>query len=968
MHGSPSFAQEMSLSIPSHSVEACQDYFTSEWNSPLDMNDTTDLLYNLVPREVSQLEQFSYSGGIASTTSTGIDPLFRLLTPVDHEKGTLVAIPDDTTRFGVNRPLVGLQSPYYDTLSMRMYTDKNSNLQILYEKQDGSYAFTQPVSTYVGWHVYDVDLRTQAVQVSQGDSSWESSPVTAMRVDPTSSQGAQIKFDWIQLTPNAARCPTLTVNYSRSVMTGSMILVVDDDTDPSNGVYYRSPPLTAASGSLAIPTTRLFPRVYKVYGFLTTDYATSVVEPWDMDTAGGDVQTNSLVDIDPASVSFATGKFCGTTTGTDPYFFLNVPDDRPIDASKFNRLSLDLTIPSAMDVYAVFYDSNRLPKGTAHVTANGSGRFNINVGAAAGWSGSIYGLRIDVGDSRGLSFCVDNVTLGSSFLAAPPNPTYTSPLTATIRDRALATFVQPDKEGGLDYFVKEKGNPSNMDSPADIKFTSGLSAANIYPGNVYTDSAGLVRTGDYLEATSTTGDADPVNGSVLNGPGINPDLYRLVCFDLDVLKPVTEFRTVARVLWFRNDTPYNGDDIVIKTYGEKRYCLRLDTMPVEGVTAGMPHPWQWNSNGTGIQYFRVDPIEESIATTYRVGDIRLASDHLANERYAFVITGALDKSIQVYLAPTSRSTNGGFSIGTLAAGRSSQVLMWDSSTAAEGFYYPYLVVDGNTYYADAPVRVLRTFSDTAAPALSIDSPQAGYRFVSQMQIAGHALDTTRVATVEVVVDGVLVHSLRPNLFNKAVRDAYPVVPYSSLAGFNESVDLSSLSNGAHTVRIVAYDTAGNTSEASYAVEKSATDATADVTYPVPHEAAMAVPLSGVTKSNPGRFRMTKALVSSKGGVAISLVGAGSGLCSVDVSVGKSAKKASAAVGTYMFRAQKSTLTAQKVSIDSKVGKVYVLATRSCSNAQYNATTSKPLTYRSARGKLKTTKAIAAALRKSFRSS
>jgi len=967
IHGDRADAQGMSLSLPLASVDACQEYFTSEWNTPLDMNESDDLLYNLLPREISQLDQFTYADGVASTRARGIDPLFRLLTPVDHERGTLVAIPDDTTRFGVNRPLVGLQAPYYDTLSMRMYTDRNSNLQIMYEKQDGSYSFTEPVSTYVGWHVYDVDLRTAAVQVSQGNSSWESSPVTAMRVDPTSVNGAHIKFDWIQLTPNSARCPTLAINYTRTVMTGVMTVVVDDDADPSNGIFYRSPPQTAVSGTVNVPTTRLFPGVYKVYGLLTSDYATSVLEPWDMDTSGGDVKTNRLVDIDSSTVSFASGKFCGTTNGTDPYFFLNVPDDRPIDASKFNRLSFDLTISGAMDVYAVFYDSANNPKGAARVPVNGSGRYNIHVGSEAGWSGTIHGLRLDIGDASGVPFCVDNVTLASSFLASIPSPTYTSPLTATIRERALATFVQPDKEGGLDYFVREKGNPSNMDSPSDIRFTSGLSAANVYPGNVYTDSAGFIRMGDYLEATSTTGNDDPVNGSVLSSPPINPDFYRLVCFDLDILKPVNEYRTVARVLWFWNDKPYDGDDLVIKTYGEKRYCLRLDTLPVEGITSGMAHPWQFNSDGTGIKYFRVDPHEESVATTYRVGDIRLASDHLANERYAFVISGSRDHAVDVYLGTSPRSTTGGVLIGTLTAGRSSQVLVWNSSTTAEGFYYPYVVVQGNTYYADAPVRVIRAFSDTTAPVLGIDAPQAGYRFAQQMQIAGHALDSTRVATVEVLVDGALAHSFRPNLFNKVVRDAYPQYPYASLAGFNQFVDLSSLASGDHTVIIRAYDTAGNMTEASSAVVKSSDNPTPDVTYPVWNEPALQVPLSGVISSNPGKFRISKATVSKKGEVAISLTGAGSGLCSVDLSLGKSSKKASATVGSYVPAAAKLNLSAKKLTIDKKAGKVFLFATRRCTSTQYNSVTTKPLTYGTTRGKLKSIPAIAAALKKNVRS-
>ena len=958
-------AQGMSISLPSSNAEACQDYFTSEWHSSLDMSDETDLLYNLVPREIYELQKYSFANGIASTTSTGVDPHFRILAPVDHLNGFLTAIPDDTTRFGVNRPIYGGQAPFYDTLSMRMYADKDSLIQVQYEKQDGSAAFTEAVPVYSGWNVYNLNLRTAGVVVSSGNYSWETTPVTSIRVDPVAYNGALIKLDWVHLTPNAARCPTASIDYVRSDATGLLSVFVDNDTDPKNGVNYRFALKDVASGRVSVPTTKLFPGTYQVYGYVTRDYATGMGNPWDMDTAGTDVKTNSLLEISPASVSFASGRFCATSSGTDPAFFLNVPADAPIEASKFSRLSFDAFVETPMDVVIYFYGLNGQVKGYSGATVNANGRYNVNIGAAAGWSGDIYALRIDPGSRAAASFCFDNITLANSNLASIPTVSATSPVLLTVKERPLATFAQPDKEGGTDYFASVTGDPSNMNSAADIKFTAGLSSATIYPANPYTDSAGLVRIGDFFEATSTAGSDDPINGSVYKGTPINPDLYRLVCFDLDVIKDPTVYRTVARVLWFRDDVPVNGDDIVIKTNGEKRYCLRLDSLPIEGLASGSPHPWQWNSNGTGIDYFRVDAIEESEATTFRIGDIRVASDHLANSRFAFVIEGSLNKTVEVFLSAASRSTTGGFSIGTLAAGRSSQVLMWDSGAVAEGFYYPYLVVEGNTYYADAPVRVLRSFNDATPPVLGVNSPQSGYRFVNQMQVAGHAVDRTRVATLEVMLDGVLIHTLRPNLFNKEVRDLYPAYPYASSSLFNQFIDLSSVAMGAHIVRIVAYDTAGNSTEQSFAVEKVASDPTSDVTFAVPNDSPVSVPVSGITTSNPGKFRLTKASVSKKGSLSISLVGAGSGLCTVTLSVGKTPKVASNTVDSYLFPSARANLTAKKMGIDPKAGKIYLLGARTCSNTQFNSSSAVLLRYQTRKGALKTRKAVAAALKKRF---
>lgn len=961
----PVYGQGLTVSLPSSEVDACQDYFTSEWQSPLDMSDEGDLLYNLVPREIYELQKYSFANGVASTVSTGVDPHFRILSPVDHLNGFLTAIPDDTTRFGVNRPLYGAQAPYYDTLAMRMYADKDSLIQVQYEKQDGSAAFTVPFPVYSGWNVYDLNLRTAGVQASSGDYSWETTPVTSIRVDPVAYGGAQIKLDWIQLTPDSTRCPSASIDFTRIDPTGLLSVFVDNDTDPKNGVSYRYALKDVASGRISVPTTKLFPGAYQVYGYLTRDYATGMGNPWDMDTDGTDVKTNSLLEIDSSSVSFASGKFCATSSGSDPGFFLNVPADAPIEASKFTRLSFDAVVDSPMDVGILFYGLNGQVKASSAAVVNSSGRYNVNIGAAAGWSGDIYAVRIDPGNRAGASFCFDNITLANSNLASIPTVSSTAPVVMTVKERPLATFVQPDKEGGTDYFAGVTGNPSNMNSASDIKFTAGLSSASIYPASAYTDSAGLVRIGDYFEATSLLGNDDPINGSVYKGTPINPDLYRLVCFDLDVLKDPTVYRTVARVLWFRDSTPVNGDDIVIKTNGEKRYCLRLDSLPIEGLASGSPHPWQWNSDGTGIDYFRVDAIEENVATTFRIGDIRVASDHLANSKFAFVIQGSLNQTVDVFLGATARSTAGGFKIGTLAAGRSSQVLVWDSSTAAEGFYYPYLVVGGNTYYADGPVRVLRSFSDSTPPILGLNSPVSGYRFVNQMQVAGHALDMTRVATIEVMLDGALIQSIRPSLFNKEVRDLYPAYPYASSALFNQFIDLSSVGMGAHTVRIVAYDTAGNSTEQSFAVEKVANDPTADVVFSVPNDAPVTVPVSGITASDPGVFRLSKATVSSKGDLLISIAGAGSGLCSVGLSVGATPKVATNVVDSYFFSTAKVTLTAKKIAIDKKVGKLYLLGTRTCTNTQYNSKSAVMLRYKTSKGSLKTKKAVAAAIRKRF---
>ena len=372
-----------------------------------------------------------------------------------------------------------------------MYTDQASYIQVLYEKQDSSAAFTAPITTKVGWHTYEINLRTADIQVSNGDYSWESTPITGIRIDPTAINGATIKFDWIQLTPSSTRCPRPVVNYSRTGA-GYVRVIVDEDQDTTNGVIFQSPLQSAAAGSVEIPTTQIYPGTHKVYGFLTQDYATSISQPWDMDASGTDVKLSSLVDISTSSVSFASGKFCGATSGGDPSFLLSIPHDLPIDASLFNKLSLDITTDRPIQLGVYFFGKGFSFKGLVSTSIPSSGRYNINLQGVSGWSGDIYDVRIDPGDEASTNFCFDNITLGSAYLPSVPSVVYTAPVDFIVKERPLAAFIQPDKEGGLDYFVRQKGSPSNFDSISDLAFVSGVSAVTLYPGNVYTDSGGFV--------------------------------------------------------------------------------------------------------------------------------------------------------------------------------------------------------------------------------------------------------------------------------------------------------------------------------------------------------------------------------------------------------------------------------------------------------------------------------------------
>lgn len=844
-------ADVTALSPAQASVAGCKDYFTSEWATPLDMNDSGDILYNLVPRESQQLSAYSFANGVFSTTATGADPYFRLLTWLDNFQGSPVAIPDDTTRFGVRKPIEFTRYPYRQ-FTFRMYSSVQSDYQVLWDKQDGAFAITNAFTTFPGWNTYTLDLATAGLSDGGGANSWTSGPVTGIRVDPVRNNvGAEIKLDWAQLTPEPAACSTLGVNYTTNAQ-DLIRIFVDDNTNPSDGFQASTEVLAAGTGSGSFNTASLFPGSYNLMGLASQDYATLNLHPWDMDDSAEDIDSSRIFNITKGGNGFSSGKFCGTASADDANFYLHLPHGKPIDASTFKYISVRLELPAGFDTIGVFFfDTNLALLGSATVATNGSGVYSIDLGNVAGWNGQIGSLRINpilVGDASGKSFCVDWVALGSAPIASEPQirSFFQSGQAAVISDRPVVTFLQPDREGGEDFFSAVRGQTSQMSSLSDIQHVDNVSAAFIYPGNAYVESSGATRVGDYFEARSRQGSDDPTNFSVFldNTRTIDPEKYKIACFTLDVLKPVTEYHSVARILWQRDSQNVNGDDIVLKTSGESRYCVRLDTLQVEpAVAPGPSHPWRRNSDGTGINYWRIDAHEESNATSYRFQDIRVAADHRANNRFLIVVDGSLSQQVNLYYSGRGDGTQGTL-LGTLGAGRNSNVFAWDTSAVPDGVWYLYLTVGAETYLAPGPVVVSHSITDdSTVPVLSLDAPLNGHRFVDSLEIAGHAVDNFKLATIEVFFDGQLVSSFLPSDFRKNVRDAYPSAPNSSHSGFQRSISLGGASTGSHTVLVKAYDTAGNSTEYNATVEKVLSDPTAAISYPVPNEAAITVPIS-----------------------------------------------------------------------------------------------------------------------------
>lgn len=519
-----------------------------------------------------------------------------------------------------------------------------------------------------------------------------------------------------------------------------------------------------------------------------------------------------------------------TTTGTDPYFLLltravsgSIPDKttrygevHPVDPTKYSQLVVRMNTNQA-SVLQVFWNKSDGSLGSsAQVpTSVGWNTYIVDLNVGNWGSGLNYGIRVDP-------------SAGISGAAIEIDYIYLTPAGCNNPDLNTAPLVQPDREGGEDHYAAVRGNPANFDSANDAEYIAGHGSASIHPSSSYTDSNNVTRQGDYLQAVNNT--SDPVVAPTYFNTKyrIDASRYKIACYSFDLLRSTTVYHSVVRLVWTRDDKYYISDDILTGLTGERRYCFRMDTIPLEPAQNGT-HPWRNNSNGTGLDLFRFDALEDSEATTYRLNDVRLAADHEANTRFAIVVGGTRTASVDVQYQASGGSR---LPITTLSAGRNSDVVLWDTTAVPDGTYYIYTVTGLNTSISEAPVIISHSRAqETSAPVLNIDAPLDGHRFNNSLQVVGFAVDNIRVANVEVHMDGQFIDSFTPSLFDARARDAYPTAPFNSTAAFNRSIDTSGWGAGSHTVTVTVYDTAGNSVSHTASVTKASDNLTPPFTIP-----------------------------------------------------------------------------------------------------------------------------------------
>lgn len=900
---------DVSITTPASdtTLSYCPDYFHNEWGVRLSMDDAASgALADIPDLQKNNTTAHTYTDGVLSFTSTGSAPL---LTFLQYNVVGSLAI---GSRYGQQHLI---NSSIYKHLNLRMYSSTATIAQVRWFHDSDRWAIaTFPV--YVGWNTYSWDLSSATIASSLGSNvAWSQGNPEGLELFPANASGVEIKIDWVQLTGSDCLSYSVAYNVSASGNDNLFSIVADDNTSASDGYVTKIVnAATAANSSASLPLEGLFPGTYNIYGFISGDWASlEYLNPFDMSDAQ-DVNTNLVAQL--SSYGFASGKFSGVSSGTDSQFYLGIRNGKTIDASKYTYVSigLDYTFPglTASDTAQIFFfnSAGSLVGGKGFTVNSGSSVYQFQLTSGDGWSGNISNIRFDPTTISGTTFAVDFIAIREAgYVNSLSTPSLSqAPGTVTVHDIDLG-ILQPDKRGGADFAQNEIGNAWDMNRAKDIGPVYNVLSAFIYPHNTLIDENGVSHTGDFFFATNYPGNGDPANFFVLANGNIDTTKYVNVCYKGWNKTQLAGYNSVSRILWTDpRETDgakagRNGDDIVM-TKSNQEYCVDMvDEMVLEPpLAAGSPNPWtSISADGYSVNFFRVDMNEndEGAASAYYsiIDYVTIRSDHQANTEYAIVIDAPLTLDVDLYYN-TSKSTSGGTLIGSLSSGRNTNVLKWDTTAIPANTYYVYAQAtkNGNTASRLAPGRLIINHSltqDTTAPILVCERPDESYVFDSQLEVAGYALDETRLAALEVLVDNTYFATITPDRFHLAARSAYPTYAEANNPGFQKQFDATSLSYGAHVVKLVATDTAGNESSCEVNVTRQIGASTALLTYPDANGIPESVPINMITNETSPKMRIK---VRKRKDVTITVTGVSG--CEIVQVLGSSVKKFTDPVTLY----------------------------------------------------------------------
>jgi len=357
-------------SAGNETIPASRDFATEVIGDPWDMNERTDIFFEMT-RDKGGFPNLSLSNGVLSGTNNKTDANIWIMFPGHVSSQMLghtgVQYPIDATRYRrlVFRMYLSENIQQTDFLQIFWYTHGNFGQNPL-----TGWGATKFLTTHKGWHTYDIDLPSD---FKYGDTNWSGyGVIKGFRIDPVNcTTGVTVKLDWVQLI-DPSTASTYDIRWS-AVGTESETASLYHDTDPNgshkqlivadipaNQCSYTWTPYLAPNGYYIFaelsggdraastgPVVINRPPIVDITAPSMTsgpDYATVVAgNPWDMNGPTDITWTYHVKDL-----KYENGILNATTTGNDPQLRLNTPV--PIDTSKYRYLSFRMWIEGTQDI------------------------------------------------------------------------------------------------------------------------------------------------------------------------------------------------------------------------------------------------------------------------------------------------------------------------------------------------------------------------------------------------------------------------------------------------------------------------------------------------------------------------------------------------------------------------------------------------------------------------------------------
>jgi hypothetical protein len=872
-------AQAQSISAPSpSSAKSCDDFFSQVLQNPADMSDSDINNFYTDPYtglgDIAGFSAHSMSDGkfrfTTSASPTSMRNLFYMWSP--PVCGTFPVSQPMGARFGARGndwPEAGVwfnaaMASKYTKLYVRMkHPSVSSPAHAVYVRAERScdyltnFDISAPNLVKEGTHVYSFDLPSS---LSGSGKAWSLGDVTGLSIEPTQQANTSGEIDWVRME-DAASCQGQNISvpftFASSAGRERFTFLLDDDADPFTTGYVKrlsDPAVASGSGTLSISDTGgVPPGSYNVLGVLSNDFFTlEKLNP--MDFSQPEEVSASSTTISGFTIS--NGAASGTTGSADDNIFLSLGSSG-LNANVYRYLTIRISrsnVSSSDPVRIIFTNGFKdlFPSGP---TYQGNGVWSgVDLGVEPGWSNTITNFIVRPAIKSGVPFTLDDVKITSTTTAADPL-IVTSSAKLTVNSPPTGSISKPDQLSG------EQFQPWNMNQGDLVVFDNLRSDTDpAYPAESFSSFLPDVRLvdglrGDFFKGTNELGNGDPNNFSTFPGSSnaslIDANKFKILCYKLNV-DGINNSRTYfslrdgyhVRVIALRSDGVSMTSDDVVNVYPRfassrwGTYCLDLSTTPDEGTGQS----GKWSGSFTS---FRVDPTElfyhpidpnlnplpggAPLSVPYYFDYIKLHSYPTANGSYSFVYSASDPDggtpNVTFFYSP-NRGTSGGTRIQDSELQCSGRICTWNTSSVPNGSYFIYATASDGTNsssFQSTTKLVVDHGSAVSAqdPILSVQSPTNGQQVCGNLQVKGYALmpRLERVAGVQVFIDGAFKHYVDPTSFSSAARSAHPSLD-SSNTGFNDLLDVSGLSNGNHTVRIVAYSSDGRTASAEATINRT----------------------------------------------------------------------------------------------------------------------------------------------------